>query len=210
MPWYQWISLSALIICFCSLLFHFVRLFRLGLPKDFAPPAGDVKSASLYSFTGAMSPLKKESAFLHLPTYTAGMIYHLGTFLSLFLIFFMWVDVAFPTALARGLGSFMLISAGCGAAIFIKRFLKKGLRDLSSPDDYISNILVTGFQFITSLVLLFPGHFAAAYFLIAALLLLSIPAGKMKHLLYFFSARLQLGFFFGSRGVWPPHQKQIP
>jgi hypothetical protein len=210
MPWYQLISLLAFFICVCSLLFHFFRLFRLGLPKDFALPSGNIKSASIYSFTGAMSPLKKESAFLHLPTYTAGMIYHLGTFLSLFLIFFMWADVVLPEAPAWGLASFMIISAGCGAAILIKRIVKQGLRDLSNPDDYISNVLVTGFQFITALVLLFPGLFTAAYYIIAALLLLYIPVGKLKHLLYFFSARLQLGFFFGRRGVWPPHQKQIP
>jgi len=210
MPWYQWISLCAAIICFCSLLFHFLRLSRLGLPKDFATPAGDVRSASLYSFTGAMSPLKKESAFLHLPTYTAGMIYHLGTFFSLFFIFFMYADVVLPKVPAWGLASFVMFSAGCGAAILIKRFVKQGLRDLSSPDDYISNILVTGFQAMTALVLFFPGRFEAAYFLTVSLLLLYIPVGKLKHLLYFFSARLQLGYFFGSRGVWPPYQKQNP
>ncbi len=210
MPWYQLISLLAFLICVCILLFHLFRLYRLGLPIDFAPPAGNIKEATLYSFTGAMSPFKKESAFLHLPTYTAGIIYHLGTFVSLFFFIFMYADVVVPKTLAWGLTSFMIISAGCGAAILIKRIVKQGLRDLSNPDDYISNVLVTGFQFMTALVLLFPGVFAAAYFIMAALLLLYIPVGKLKHLLYFFSARLQLGLFFGRRGVWAPHQKQIP
>ncbi|MEI8005271.1 MAG: hypothetical protein WCI48_03620 [Bacteroidota bacterium] len=199
----------AFLICACILLFHLFRLFRLGSPEDFAPPAGNVKEATLYSFTGAMSPLKKESAFLHLPTYTAGIIYHLGTFISLFLMFFMWADFVFPKPLAGGLASFMLISSGCGASILIKRFVNQGLRHLSSPDDYISNILVTAFQVISGLILLFPGLFASAYFIIAALLLLYIPVGKLKHLLYFFFARMQLGFFFGSRGVWPPQSNTI-
>jgi len=210
MPWYQWICLLAFIICFSSLLFHFIRLLRLGSPRDFAKPAGDIKSATLYSFTGAMSPLKKESAFLHIPTYAAGMIYHLGTFCSMLLLFFIWADVVFPKVLALGLSSFMLVSSGCGAGILAKRIVKKGMRELSNPDDYISNILVTAFQLITALHLLLPGMFSAAYFLAAASLLLYIPLGKLKHLLYFFSARMQLGFFFGSRGVWPPHRKQIP
>jgi hypothetical protein len=34
--------------------------------------------------------------------------------------------------------------------------------------------------------------------------MLYIPAGKLRHTVYFFAARYHLGYFFGWRGVWPP------
>ena len=86
--WYQWLALAALGICVIALLLHFLRLVRLGKPVDFSRPAGTTGKAVRYAFTGAMNPTRKESAFLHLPTYTAGLLYHLGTFLSMFLFFF--------------------------------------------------------------------------------------------------------------------------
>ena len=79
---YQWITLAAAAYCLAALLFHFFRLIRLGVAQDFSIPAGDPEGAIIYSFTGAMSPNKKESSFLHMPTYLAGIIYHLGTFMA--------------------------------------------------------------------------------------------------------------------------------
>jgi hypothetical protein len=42
------------------------------------------------------------------------------------------------------------------------------------------------------------------YFIAISLLFLYFPLGKLKHAIYFFAARYQLGFFYGWRGVWPP------
>jgi nitrate reductase gamma subunit len=81
--------------------------------------------------------------------------------------------------------------------------VKSELRSLSSPDDYISNILVTLFQLLSGLVLLVP-EAIPGYFIMASLLLLYFPIGKLKHAIYFFAARYQLGLFYGWRGVWPP------
>ena len=85
MYWYQLLAIASAIICAISCLFHVVKLIHYGKPTDFSRKSGDVGGSIKYSYTGAMSPLKKESAFLHLPTYAAGILYHIGTFLSLFL-----------------------------------------------------------------------------------------------------------------------------
>jgi hypothetical protein len=77
------------------------------------------------------------------------------------------------------------------------------MRALSNPDDYISNLIVTLFQLATAAVLFWPQLFPV-YFVLTALLLLYIPLGKLKHAIYFFAARYQLGYFFGRRNVWPP------
>jgi hypothetical protein len=184
-------------------LFHFFRLLRLGKPIDYSTPAGSVSNAIKYSFTGAMSPVKKESAFLHLPTYIAGIVYHLGTFLALIIFFPLLLGMQFNTLFSLIVSLFLMASFGFGLGLFIKRVTKKGLRDLSSPDDYISNALVTFFQLMTILVLNFSS-FVPIYFILSALLWFYIPVGKLKHVIYFFAARVQLGYFYGWRGVWPP------
>jgi hypothetical protein len=203
MHWYHVLALASLAVCAASSLFHLFRLIRLGKPIDYAPAAGKTGPAIQYAFTGAMSPMKKESAFLHLPTYTAGILYHIGTFTAIPLFFFL-LFIPWPGgSLTWLLAGFFVITSASGIGIFIKRFVKKGLRDLSSPDDYISNMLVTLFQLLSALVLSLPA-FLPAYFIVASLLLLYFPIGKLKHAIYFFAARYHLGVFYGRRGVWPP------
>jgi hypothetical protein len=203
MDLYHWIALISLCICLALCLYHFLRLIRLGKPLDYSTQLGSVGNAIKYSFTGAMSPFKKESAFLHLPTYIAGIIYHSGTFLSLLLFFPLLMNYSFTTWFSMILSLFLLVSFGFGCGLFLKRLTKKGLRDLSSPDDYISNALVTLFQLMTIFVLHIPS-FVPVYYIFSALLWIYIPVGKLKHVIYFFAARVQLGYFYGWRGVWPP------
>ncbi|MBM4157911.1 MAG: hypothetical protein FJ216_03920 [Ignavibacteria bacterium] len=209
MTYYQLISLIAFLICFLSLSYHFFRLVRLGLPKDYSRKTGNLKSAVTYSFTGAMNPLKKESAYLHLPTYTAGILYHTGTFISIVLFFLFFFDIKLSYALRLILICVMIVSGISGIGIFIKRTMTKKLRLLSNPDDYISNLIVTVFQIFT-LIVLFQESFIPYYFICAALLFLYLPLGKLKHSLYFFAARYHLGFYYGWRRVWPvKSNKQI-
>ena len=201
MTWLRYLPVSALIICLISLAFHFTRLLRIGVPKDYSRQRGDLTSALAYSFLGAMSPTKKESAFFHLPTYVAGLLYHAGTFVSITL-FFVFFEVV-PGGLIRTVLVLVLAaSVLSGTGILVKRTVLSKLRSLSNPDDYISNILVTVFHVSTAVVLV-EESINLFYVLSATLLLLYIPLGKLKHLLYFFAARYHLGFFYGWRGIWP-------
>ncbi len=198
----MWFSVCSLAICLISCFYHFIRLVRYGKPKDYSHKRGNIGAATIYSFTGAMSPKKKESAYLHLPTYTAGLLYHLGTFLSI-LLFILFLFKIEPYGYLRTVTfGFLLITGISGLGILIKRISKKELRSLSNPDDYISNFLVTVFQLMTALTLynvsLFP-----IYFIVVSILLLYLPLGKLRHTVYFFAARYHLGFFYGWRGVWP-------
>ncbi|MCX6277484.1 MAG: hypothetical protein NT004_05245 [Bacteroidetes bacterium] len=203
MTYYQWFSILALGVCVISAAWHFIRLVRLGKPEDFSLASGKEIPAIVYSFTGAMSPAKKESAFLHLPTYSAGMIYHLGTFAAIAIFFLELAGLISQTGIFYAGAFMLLLSFGCGVGIFIKRLVKPGLRKLSSPDDYISNILVTLFQLSAAIVIMIPST-APVYYLLAGLLALYFPLGKLKHAVYFFAARYHLGIFYGHRNVWPP------
>jgi hypothetical protein len=204
MHWYQWITLSAVVACTVSQVYQLYRLYRLGLPSDYAPPAGNSRRSTVYSFTGAMSPARKESAYLHLPTYISGLIYHLGIFLSFGLFCLIWIGAGLPETVRIVVAACLSVPVLCGFGILVKRVLNKGLRGLSNPDDYLSNILVTGFQLLTIMALVNPGLFTVPYFMFVTMIFLYIPLGKLQHFLFFFAARLHLGLFFGNRGVWPP------
>ena len=199
---YRIISLIAFLICFVSLAFHFIRIIRLGLPGDYSLKRGNLKSAIAYSFVGAMNPLKKESAYLHLPTYSAGILYHVGTFISIVVFFLLLFHFSFAYSIQWILACFLTASVVSGLGIFLKRISLKKLRSLSNPDDYISNVLVTMFQLLT-LISIINQAFSPFYFISAGLLFLYLPLGKLKHSLYFFAARYHLGFFYGWRGIWP-------
>ncbi len=203
MLWYQEVSILALAFCLASCIFNVVRLIKLGKPQDYSERRGNTRKAVEYSFTTAMSPAKKESAFLHLPTYTAGILFHLGTFLSLLIFLLFIVNIEINGTIAGIVSGFLFISGLSGAGILVKRMVMKKLLALSNPDDFISNLLVTLFQFATALMLL-NLRIVPAYYIVTAILLFYIPVGKLKHTVYFFAARYQLGYFFGWRGIWPP------
>jgi nitrate reductase gamma subunit len=153
-----------------------------------------------------MNPAKKESAFLHLPTYTADILYHLGSFVSVLILI---LNLLIPITTGSGfwlLSTFLFVSGICGLAILIKRIGKPSLRSLSNPDDYLSNLLVTLFQLSTALSLLLP-TVRPVYFIVSAILFFWFPFGKLRHAIYFFAARYHLGLFFGRRGVWPPKSR---
>jgi hypothetical protein len=206
MAWYKLLTSIAFVTLVASISFHFIRLIRYGKPTDYSKKAGNTAKSIRYSFTGAMSPSKKESAFLHLPTYTAGVIFHLGTFLSLALFLMLYFNTTFVSPIAYIIAAFLSLSTICGFGILIKRIVVSKLRTLSNPDDYISNVLVTLAQGLT-VVQLLGMQTDILYYTAFTLLFLYFPLGKLKHAIYFFAARYQLGFFYGWRGVWPPQNK---
>ncbi len=203
MEWYHWLAIISALICLFSLLIHGVKVIRYGTPRDYSKKIGDTNRAIKYAYTGAMSPVKKESAYLYLPTYTAGVLYHVGTFLSLFLFILFLFGVYPKGILMYAIAALLLITGLSGIGILIKRMSKQQLRALSNPDDYISNLLVSLVQLMTAIVLVKPS-LSPIYFVLISILFLYLPLGKLKHTVYFFAARYHLGFFYGWRGVWPP------
>lgn len=212
----QYLAIAAVVYCFVSLFVHFVRIVRLGAPKDKSEPSGSVKEGVLYSNTRAMMPDQKESAYLHLPSYATGMLFHIGVFscllffvLSFFPFFNRWIGngsvwhliLAIPPALGTL----------CGFILFFRRLLSKELKTLSMPDDFISTGLVTFFQLMTTLYLCIPtgcGAVIILYYISSILLFLYMPLGKLRHAVYYFAARYHLGFFYGWRNVWPNREKK--
>lgn len=211
----QYLAIAATLYCIVSLLVHFIKIVRLGAPKDKSEPSGSVKEGVIYANTRAMMPTEKESAYLHIPSYAVGMLFHIGLFcsllffvLSFFPFFNNWIGescwrwvLAIPPA----------IGAVCGLILFFRRLLSKDLKVLSMPDDFISCGLVTLFLLMTTFYLSLStccGSITILYYISSILLLLYLPLGKLRHVVYYFAARYHLGFFYGWRNVWPNHEKK--
>jgi hypothetical protein len=198
-------ALAALVLCKTLFVIRLYGLIKRGAPKDLAKASGSVSKGVTYSFMQAMMPHNKESAYLHLPTYGAGIIYHAGTLLSLmaFVWFFVSTFFVWPTPKIVALICCVALAgaACCGIALFCKRIIKRELRALSCADDYISNGLTTLFQLLTACY--FVCNHPLPYYIVTTLFFLWLPIGKTRHLLYFFAARFHLGFFYGRRNVWP-------
>ena len=226
-----WSSLLALGWCVVFCLIHFFRLIKLGKVKDLSQKSGDVKKAVVYSNTAAMLPAQKESAYKHFPTFTAGVIYHLGTFLSLLNFVFLVLVAVFEVFeiwdwleywwIPACIACFLLVSSLCGLSLLLKRVFSKKLRPFSNFDDYFSNGIVTLFQlfnfalFAILAIIIFDGYLLLifyyhlnviiyGYFITAALLFLYLPFGKLKLAIYYFATRYHVGFFYGWRNAWPP------
>ncbi len=209
MKWYFYVALISALVSVSVFVYRLIYLISLGLPKDLSQEIGSVKKGIIYSFTGAMSPKAKESAYLHLPTYAAGLLYHAGIFSTL--LFFVWVlfsvftNITTPSFVVSILTVILSITSLAGFSILVKRVISAELRYLSCADDYISNFISSFSQVATILYL--NTAFESIYFITIALLFLWMPFGKTKHLLYFFFARIHLGFFYGRRNAWPTVHK---
>lgn len=230
MHWSMYLSMAAFAFCVLCFIGMFVKMIRRGKPQDLSPAAGRVSAGVLYANTIAMSPFQKESAYKHFPTYAAGMVYHIGTFVALVFfvlqaimfyrfqqnplsgisfMFYLNENETFFKVLIRVLVSLWLISGCCGLALLLKRFFSEKLRSFSTLDDYLSNALTTLFHFASAGFLFWIGEsLLLLYFLSATIFFLYMPLGKLRHALYYFFARYHLGFFYGRRGVWPPRRKK--
>lgn len=194
-----------LLVCFAVFLANSLRaLCRVaaGGSADLALPRGKASRGVAYSFTGGMLPWKKESARLHPIVYVLGVAYHAGTFLAFSWLVVIAVGASLPPVLKSVSAVVLAATALAGVALLARRFADAKLRYFSSPDDYFSNILVTGFHALTALALVRPA-ITGTVLVYAGILLVYIPLGKLRHALYFGLARYYLGIFYGRRGVWP-------
>jgi len=186
--------LPAALWCALLLALQVASARAMGRRPVHAPAAGSAAAGVRYAFTGALLPWAKESVREHLPTYAAGILYHLGLGAAFARVFLPW----------RSLSVLALAGSLAGLTLLLKRILVPGSRALSRPDDFASNALATAFAALAGLAWV-PGAAAILPWACAALLVY-IPLGKLRHCVFFFLSRRRLGAFLGRRGTWPPQE----
>jgi nitrate reductase gamma subunit len=196
-----------------GLLFIWLRSRAFGKRKLFAIAAGSANSGAAYAFTVGMMPWAKESVRENLPSYAMGIAYHVGIFCAFALLaYYIVYDLFYQIDLAEKFFMFdffgLAVGAIGGISLFVKRLLNPVLRDISCPDDYISNILATVFIALAVATIASPEVcrlWVTRIWLLSAIALFTyIPFSKMRHCIFFFSTRYHLGAFFGRRGCMPP------
>jgi hypothetical protein len=173
----------------------------------FAPAAGDGAAGVRYAFTKGMLPSAKESVRMHLPSYVAGLAFHAGVFVAMGLLAASVAGIDLGGLAVRSARIATAVGALAGLGLLGKRIASPHLRGLSSPDDFVANVLTTTFTALAAFASFDP-RARPAWLVAAALLLLYVPVGKIRHCFLFFPSRYHLGLFFGRRGTFPPASRR--
>ena len=202
------VSLSLIVLLFSllwaviGLAIRVAQLITYREMPDPSPPKASARKGVLYALTLGMLPWKKESARLHWLVYVRGVLFHIGIFTFIILLFVsLFIDlknlygsVAFSPTLGLGFIA--------GAAALVARFLDRNLRALSRPDDYISLVLIN-LVLLSGLAFVLNVGSRTIFWGFVSVLCLYLPWSKVPHVAYFFFSRAVFGVRYGRRGVLP-------
>ena len=153
-----------------------------------------------------MLPSHKETIRNHPIKFLIGIAMHMGAFFSIARVFVLYFfpDMVFilPNILALALS----VSVLCGIYLFLRRVFSANMRSMSSFDDYLAILMTTIFTAMTSLFVISVIS-ASTFYISASVLFFYIPIGKLRHVLFFFLARMNYGSRMGYRGVYPASKK---
>jgi len=185
-----------------------VLLARAGGRREHGRRAGSPARGLLYNFTTAMTPAHKESVRRHPLKFAIGVVLHAGVALSLACVglLVVWPEGGYRAlALARPLVGLALLA---GIFLLVHRAVSADLRAMSAPDDYLAIVASCGLLALASVVRISPTN-EAPFLIYACGLLVYLPLGKLRHVVFFFVARADLGRRLGYRGVYPPAAARV-
>lgn len=176
---------------------------RGGGRRDYSQRAGDPSRGILYNFTIAMQPAHKESVKNHPIEFATGLVLHAGVLTTLVgvVLLLVWPSGGlWLLALMRPLAALALLAGLC---LLVRRVWSLTLRAMSVGDDYLAIAACCGLlAWVVAGQL--GGQNQPGFLIYAGLLLLYLPLGKLRHAVFFFVARADLGRRLGYRGVYPP------
>ena len=190
------------IYCFIALVVLVARTFSFGRPPRYAKAQGSPAKGIVYAFGQGMLPWEKESASKHLPTFFAGILYHAGIFAAIFFLITALLLIKLPDVAIQIVRLLAVIGLASGIGLLVKRSALPYMRFISCLDDYIANILV-GLLLLSAILATYYHVLQLVMMAVAIILLLYIPAGKIRHCVFFFYSRILFGRFFGRRGTLP-------
>jgi hypothetical protein len=194
-------------LALASLIVLIGQSLSFGKRQFYAKNRGSAGKGLLYAFGRGMTPWEKESAGKHLPTFTAGILYHCAIFSSLIVLFGFLAPSSIPVYIMTILRLIIIIGMISGLGLLIKRFHLPHMKAISCLDDFLANLIVDLFLALAISATLIAE--AIPFFLIMAIILfLYIPMGKIRHCFFFFYTRILFGISFGRRGVFPHPRRE--
>lgn len=208
----HWIALAFMAVVYTVRLWWLLQ-FRDA--RDRQPPGQPDRTnatrGGLYSLTNVLMPWAMESTRKGFPFYLTFVFFHLGVAAGIGLAF--TSSLHRPTVEIPAVGVTILGLLGAAFLIGLFRIARRltlpHLRLISSPDDYFSVTMLTGW-FLSgvlaqaSLLGWLHGELFLVVFLIAtSFFLVYVPFSKISHYLYYPFTRYWLGRSLGHRGSMP-------
>ncbi len=192
----------AAVYCLIALIVLVGRTFSFGRPTRYARAQGSSTKGVIYAFGRGMLPWEKESAAQHLPTFFAGILYHVGILAAVVFLISSLLAVQLPDIAILAIRLLAIVGLLSGIGLLSKRLVLPYMRFISCADDYIANILV-GTLLLSAILGTYMDAFQLVMMAVAVILLLYIPVGKIRHCVFFFYSRILFGGYFGRRGTLP-------
>jgi len=205
------LKIGVILSCFASLVSLSIlvaKTFSFGRKPLYAKSRQRGLRGIIYAFGRGMMPWEKESAAKHLPTYIGGIAYHTGIFAALFYLFALVFSFELSKTFVSLLRFFFFLAFISGLALLGKRILIPTMKKISCPDDFFSNSIVDLFLLL-ALVHTYVSSATPFFFLLAIVIFLYMPVGKIRHCFFFFYTKILFGLFYGRRGILPPKTHKI-
>jgi nitrate reductase gamma subunit len=185
-----------------SLSIMVLKTFSFGKKPLYAQMRGVGKKGILFALGKGMMPWEKESVSKHLPTYAAGLVYHVGVFMTFFSLLSFIAGISLSGLFISLLRILSILALLSGLSLLFKRIILPEMKKISCPDDFAANVLVD-LLLLSGFLHTYFKSFAPVFLIISIILFLYIPLGKIRHCFFFFYVRILFGLFYGRRGVLP-------
>jgi nitrate reductase gamma subunit len=210
----HWIALAVMGIIYTMRLRW---LFSFKAAKDRSAPGNPAQSnaklGARHSLFNVFMPWGMESTRKNLSFYLTFVLFHLGVVAGITMAFvstvarsFLEVPVVFWIMEVLLIGAFLI-----GIYRIFRRLLRPVMRLISTPDDYFSLFMLTGWfalgavteAYIYGVPFFQNEMYLVAYLLLTSFFLLYVPFSKISHYLYYPFTRIWIGRALGHRGSYP-------
>ncbi|MBW2529746.1 MAG: hypothetical protein JRI23_36555 [Deltaproteobacteria bacterium] len=207
----HWVALGVMALVYTTRL---LWLFRFPGARDRQLPGEHGTTGlgpAIYSLGNVAMPWVMESTRKNMGFWLSFVVFHLGVVVG--------ITLAFVSSLYRPfvempmVGDVFMVVLGAaflvGLVRIVRRLKTPYLRLISSPDDYFSLFMLTGWFLSGALAQAhIAGHLPSKWFMVAFLaatsfFLLYVPFSKISHYLYYPFTRFWIGRTLGHRGSMP-------
>jgi nitrate reductase gamma subunit len=212
----HWIALTVMAIVY-TLKIRWLLSFKLGADKSAPgnPSQSNKKRGARYSFFNVAMPWSMESTRTPkgFTFYLSFVIFHLGVVAGITLAFVSTVAPDFLRIPAVSRTMMTLIVGAFAVSLYRigRRTMRPLMRLISTPDDYFSLIMLTGWfalgactqAYLMGIWGMTSETILVAYLYLTSFFLLYVPFSKISHYLYYPFTRIYIGRALGQRGSYP-------
>lgn len=197
----KFLVIISFLVSLSALSYLVFKTFSFGKRTFHSNARGNPIKGIFYSLGKGMLPWEKESASKNIVAYFTGIFYHSAIFASLIFLFLNLFNSNFSQTLEKILKLVILLGFISGIGLFLRRIFTPYLRKISILEDFLANIIVNFFLFL-SFLSISNSSFLSILYIYSIILFLYIPSGKIRHCFFFFYSKIISGIYFGWRGVF--------